>query len=217
MKRFDELSDAEILALTEEQIAYYHDFACAEEGAPLMPPPVGPAPEAVEAQHDMKVYQVAGVYFSTMEDASRVADAMNSCRRLTTEYARGGSYRDKVAKVADAPESVTTEPVYSQAMWDSVRQKVTAYNEAKSAWEKRRDEYNKAAELRARVTAWISERIERVHEAEIERRRCEAEFARYVEIARGDRAMAREFLVKARPEAAQFIAPIAEACSEAGA
>ncbi len=208
MKRFDELSDAEVLALTDEQIAYYHDFACAEEGAPLMPPPVGPAPEVVEAQQDMKIYTVGGVSFATMEDASLVADAMNSCRRLTTEYARGGSYRDKVAKAVDAPESVTTESVYSQAMWDSVRQKVTAYNEAKAAWEKRRDDYSKAAELRSRVTAWISQCIESVRETDIERQRCEAEFARYVEIAQGDRAMARAFLIKARPEAAQFIAPV---------
>ena len=44
MKRYNEMTDAELLELTNEQIATLIDYECALDGVPMLPPDPGPAP-----------------------------------------------------------------------------------------------------------------------------------------------------------------------------
>lgn len=207
-KPFDSLSDAEVVALNDEQVKFYMDLACAEDGAPLLPPDPGPEPEPIEKVRDVTVYSVEGIHFATQEAAQEVAALLATLPRVDLTYARGGHYSDQVAKPDTGAVATSSTQAYSLAGWDQARERVTAHNSKVEQYEKDREAYNKAAETRSRVTEWISTRIREAHESEWTRGRMEAEFERYVALAEGDRAMARRFLLKAHPEAEKFIRPI---------
>lgn len=208
MKRFDELKGHEILALTEEQIQWHMDFACAEDGAPLMPPHPGDAPPLVKATPDRVLYEVDGLYFDTIEDAQEVATLVNSKRRFQLDYAPGGDYTNRIAKPKDNPIGVDSTPAFTLNHWDTVKAEVLAYQSAKDRWERDLKEWNDASNKRARAAGWVIERIDEEREKDAQRTRFESELKRYIELANGDEEMARKFLLKARPEAADYLPPM---------
>lgn len=207
MKGFDRLTDAEILALTDDQIAYYMDLACAEEGAPLMPPDPGREPTKPAYQPDVTLHACGGFLFFDAETAARVADVVNGLRRAETKYVSGPRY-EKTAHIETDPVRLTTEKVYSPELWDQIKNEVNDYGERKQSWDARVKEHTEASKARDKVTAWIREKIEQVRDDDYQRERYTRELARYIELAEGDREMAVRFLFKAHPEAEKYLAMV---------
>lgn len=204
MKGFDRLTDAEILALTPDQITYYMDLACAEDGAPLMPPDPGTEPEKPAYQPDVTLHSCGGFLFFDAETAARVADVVNGVRRAETKYVHGPGYQ-KTAHVENDPVKIGNEKVYSPELWDRIKSEVNDYGERKKSWDSRVKEREEAARARDRVTSWIREKIEQVRDDDYQRQRYERELTRYIELAEGDRYMALRFLFKAHPEAEKYL------------
>lgn len=204
MKTFDELATEEILALTDSEIERYINLECARSGVPLLPPEPGPGPEKPTTEKDVTLYAVGSFEFREQEAALRIADAINAERPVATKYASGPSYQRIIDGPADAA-SVTANTYYSCERWAEVGSELLAYEEAHRRWEAERDEYTKAVKARDGAAEWIWNRIGEVREEERQRRRTVALLERYVELADGDEAVARKFLLDVEPEAAKYL------------
>lgn len=204
MKTFDELTDAEVLALTDAEIERYIDLECARAGVPLLPPEPGPEPEKPQADKDVTLYEVGGHSFREQEQALRVAAAINSEHPVETKYASGPGYQRIVGGPADEA-TVTTSSYFSRERWDAVGAELIAYEEAKQQWERERDEYRKAVSRRNSTVEWVVDRISTVREGERQRERYANLYLRYLGLADGDEVVARKFLLDAEPEAAKYL------------
>lgn len=205
LRRFDDLSESEILALSDEQVRYYMDLECAEAGAPLLPPDPGYAPEKQSYPKDREHFAVGGILFQNAADAQRVLELVNTLPRYKSDYARGGAYYEHIITAKDEPEVMGSGRDYSPEAWEGVRADVVAQNQAKTRWDEAKAEYDKAVEERDKACAWVMSRVEEVRENERKRQQYSAELARYTELAKGDEDMARDFLLRAKPEAAEYL------------
>lgn len=205
LRGFSDLSDVEILTLTDEQTRYYVDLECAKAGAPLLPPEPGPKPVEPEKHCSARSYEIGGINLYSSEDAMKVLDLLNSVKRCSWGYARGGSYRDRVLTTESGALTISKGSGYTPEEWERQRESVVAYEQALKAWETADSERSKAIKAREDAVGWVMEKIERVREQDGLRKQYAAEMERYTELANGDRAMAREFLVRARPEASEYV------------
>lgn len=205
LQRFDTMSDAELVALTDEQIALYMDLACAEAGVPLMPPDPGPAPPEPERKQDVTHWVVGGFAFRNAEDAAAVANLVNGLPRLKADYARGGSYRDRISKSDDAVVTVEQERLYSPNAWDDQRAQVIERQAALEQHERLVSEWVNASEQRAKTAGFVHDRIADARVRESARERYQAEMERYKTLANGDEHVAYRFLIAAHPDAHEFV------------
>lgn len=208
MKRFDDLTDPELLALIDEQVQYHIDRECAEEGVPLLPPSPGAEPTRPVAPKDVTVFVVGGMLFADREHAEKVAALANQGARLVTEYAdyRSGFY-DHIAAPATADVDVATQQHYSRGTYDRVREALSAYASAKKKWDAGQKERTDATTGRARIAEHVHEKIDAAREVVYLREQAKAEFARYVQLADGDEVMARRFFEKAKPHSVKYLDP----------
>lgn len=204
MKTFDELTDAEVLALTDAEIERYIDLECARAGVPLLPPEPGPKPEEPAAEKDVTLYEVGGDLFRDQETALRVAGVINEAGRVRLDYIPGPGFT-RIVGGADEPVSVQAVAHYSAARWDEVKAAVHAYEEAKGRWDAENSEYNKALSARRKSVEWVWDRIHEVREGERRRERYLSLLRRYIDLADGDEVLARKFLLDSEPEAAKYL------------
>jgi hypothetical protein len=205
MKPFDELTDDEIVALTDERVQFYKDLACAEAGAPLsLPAPVVPSkPEVVD---DATLYMVGNLCFSDATAAQAVADLANQSARFDTAYISGPSYR-KYAKPDTDQLTVSPIRLLSQQTAQAMREQIETYEREKAAYQKDQQEYDKATKLRGEATSWISARIAEAHANVFERDEMRRQYERYVALAEGNTTIAARFLAKAFGERARRSMP----------
>lgn len=213
MTRFNDLTDAEVLALTEEQIAYHIDYECADSGAALLPPDPGPEPEKIKDMKDAAAFDVCGVLFTNREEALRVAEVLASCAIFETRYVGNDWSQQVLVRVAESPEAKSVR-YYTANGWEAAKALVSKYNAAKKAWDEAVSEYNRIVKERDSATEWIRNRVAEVRNEEWKRQRALNDYQRYVELADGDERIARRFMLKAQPDADKYLPPL---CAEAPA
>jgi hypothetical protein len=207
IKPFDDLTDPELLAIDDETRRYYVDRECAEAGIKLLPPggpPVKPDDEAV--RDDGTVYAVGGFYFSDPDNARRVAEFVKAVpHRCTREYIHGAGYRHRL-EPDDGEVRVGTETCLSRERANSMRERISASEEAKAEYTKAKTEYDTIVISRRDVETRIGGKISEVWHRKRALDRILAEWDRYTVLANGDETIARRFLVAAH-EDAKTIAP----------
>lgn len=209
MKRFEELTDEEVLALTQDEVTRWIDVECAHEGAPLLPPrPMAPTPIMFEP--DVTVFLVGNIYFGSADDAAKAAALMAPMARFNVNYVSGPRF-DKIAMPSCDDLTVSTVRAFSAERWDVIKSDMARYEELKKQFEADSLEYQKASERRDVIASDIHGRVERVRGQERRRARMREEFARYVDLAGGDQTIARRFLVAAHPDALDILPELAPA------
>lgn len=205
MRQFDELTDEEILDLTDEQIERYVDLACAQEGVPFLPPePKKPEETAIEP--DRSIYKVLGIEFGNKEDAQRVADLLLDCEVLATEYLPGASYKHRGASRKDATEiTVDAARVFTAERWDSVRQEAQAYEAAKRQYDADMKEFKEASNRRSEASEWIYDRLQEARSKGYRRDNLRRDYERYLQLADGDERTAARFLADAHLDARDLL------------
>ena len=204
MKRFDDLTDAEVLALTDEDVERYIDLACAEAGVQLLPEKPGPAPEKPDETRDATLFEVAGQSFSTMEDAESVMKMINGLTRLDTNYL-AGNYKDQYVSGSQSDVSITTNSVYSALRWHGIKEEMEAYAKAKKGHDSVVSSYKDCVRERNNESNSVRERVEEVHANAHEAGRLRRHLERYIELADGDVEVARRFLLNAYPDAKEYL------------
>lgn len=206
-KAFDQLTEAELVALSENDIQRYIDLACAEDGVALLPElPEKPPTKAVP--DDLTVYEVAGMLFFDAGEANEVAAAINLARtRVLAKYISGPSYRRTVEPAVD-PVNVTSLQILRpetaaqmRALIEAHEAEVKRYNELKTA----HDKITRARESHANA---IRSKVEDAWSLHRRREQRGRDYARYLELAEGNQAVAMRFLDKAYSDARELLAEL---------
>lgn len=203
LKNIEDLTEAEVLALTERDIQRYIDRACAEEGIRLWTAAPTP-PEGAQVSDDMPGYALGPIYFARKEDADQVAALANTFERLNQEYIPGPGYRKRWEKRTNEDE-VKVERLLSPTRALGMAEEIRRFEVAKERFDKEKREYEKQSGDRSRISTKIRRLVAEVQAAESTRQRLRAEFDRYLELADGMHRVACRFMLKAFPDAEQHI------------
>lgn len=211
-KAFSELTESELVNLSSEDVTRYIDLACAEEGIGLLPPrPVEPTKENVA--DDLDAYQVGSsvdLVFLDAGDAAHVAAAINATRtRGFGEYVSGPSYRRKFHKLSDSV-TVTSIRLLSADRLATMGDRLAAYEAEQKAYTADLAEFERTLKARQNVGSSIHSDLEKAHRTYSLRERRRGEYARYLELADGNAAVATRFLLRAFPDARELMPELGE-------
>ena len=210
-RRFDDLNDAEVLALDHDGVGRWIDIECACEGVPLLPPePTEPAAPLMTP--DVTVFNVGNLYFANADEATRIAELAMSFPRHELNYVSGPRYEKRVGPASDV--LVSPQRAYSVKHWEEVKDEAERYTTAKATYDHLKTDFDKAVKLRERIAESVREHVERVQDAERERQQMRLNLARYLDLADGDREIAVKFLKAAYPDAATVLPELAEPAVE---
>jgi len=200
MTRVYDMTEEEILALTDEQINKLIDYECALEGAPMLPPDPGPKPTKDIPKPDAQAYAVAGFYVTDAEHAGRILAALNSGTLYATEYGRSSSIRYLSPITNDSYQTPKMElkAFHSAELWDSIKDDQSAFGELEKEWERRKKEYNKAVEERSKLTESVWEHVGDLRSHAWQREQIRDEFKRYLDLAENNNKIALAFLKKVK-------------------
>lgn len=188
---FPGMSEAEISALTDEQINKAINLACAEQGIPLFIE-LGDAPTPSVAM-DREVFVVGGWEFLDRAHADDVAAVAASYARVKARWGR--NYNFEPTYEEDAKEiEVATKRYFSPQQYlkcqieiETAAARKTEYDARKAAWES-------ASEKRGHVSRQVWKEINAAMGKIRERQRIIDLHAKYVELADGNRETAWKFL-----------------------
>ena len=206
MKLFAELTDQELTALTDEQVADYHDFACAQRGIPLLPavPPVPPEIESPEP--DVEVYSIGGFDFTTQAAALAVASVVGAQGSAYIGLGYGRDYRDKIVRsVVNQPINISTSRAFSRTRYDEVAEMLDVRRKTQEEYETAKKEYDDAVASRQEIVGEINDRINEAWRRQRQRASLRTQFARYLTLAGGDAEIARKFLQNAHADAPELL------------
>lgn len=201
MKRVYEMDETELLALTDEQTVKLVDYECALEGVPMLPPHPGPAPEKVTAAPDVTLYQVAGQKTLDHDHAKRILDACNSAQLFETGNARNSYETVFLTPLTERSYSIPkieTSSVHSPEQWDRIKNDFTSFSERKDEWDVINKAYQSALKERQSITDDVYSKISDARRHSYTREQLRTEFARYMELAEGNRQIALNFLEKVK-------------------
>lgn len=198
VKAFGELTHDDLLGLTDEQVDFYIDLACAEAGVRLLPPAM---PDATAPDVKNTFWMACGVRFLVREEAEQVAALASRFRRVTMEYMHGSNYSRQHARPASEPEAVTEVREIDQHLYETHRLRLDQHAAEMGAYGEAREEYDRICRERATVHGRIRERREAARTLERRRRHIRAELERYLELAGYVYQTALNFLEAAYPDA----------------
>lgn len=209
MKKINEMTEQEILALSEVDVQNMIKFRMMEEGIKIVDKPKEPELFEIEPA-DQKVYKIPFLddyAFTDFNDAQNVAEALRkakSLRKVEYDWSKlGGEYKYLVQKERYTYNSnddfgINVSHVYSnelyskivglasqnRAMKDQVAKDLKAYEEA----------YNSASE----ITLEIQEKVNEVKEKDAKLKRLTSKFAfDYFPLSGDNESVAIKFMSKA--------------------
>lgn len=200
MKTFEQLNDSELVQLTQDEIDYYVKLKKAETGIRIINLPENPKYQDIPSP-DLEMYEVSNYIFKEKEKAEEIANVINKhlsgAFTSSYDYYRSGS-DTKYAKSYDGSlETVNIVRLYSQSMYNSIKDTVSSNKKIKEAYEKIEKEYDdeneKASEIVEKINQSIIEARERIQKFIDYKSR----IVDYVKLANGDRDIAWNFFDKA--------------------
>ena len=199
MKRLNEMSREELIALTDEQIETLIDLECAYCGAPLSiaKPMYATVPELPE--EDVTYWQVFDFKFLDKTEAAEFADYINSLKsRCTTDYDYSIPGYGRYNRIVDDrkkldPAIVEEARSYSEIRYSElkelIRQRATAEEENKKLMSEFNEKQKKRFEVVNKVNSAInSARISFASDRERARL-----YMRYLTLANGNADVAKTF------------------------
>lgn len=204
MKEFGELTQPELLALTDEDIARYIDLAAAEEGVALLPSPPTPPEKTADNTPDLTVYTIAGCSFTNKSEALNVRDEINKAKtRVRLEYASGRyTYSGPMKAVADNDaQELSESKVFSEYNADSRATSLAAQTAAEEEYRTARTNYDRTVQWREEARKPIVAAIRDARHAYSMKLFLVGEHSRYMELAGNNRRIAARFLEHAHKDA----------------
>jgi len=199
LKVFEQLTDNELLSLSQEDIDWYIELKKAETGIKIIKCPETPIYREIP-KTDLKLYDVLGLNFESLEDATDIANFVNtkisSAFNIHSDYwnSRSEKYAEPYnGKLAE----VKIESVYKQETYNSIKDVILSnkkiedsYNELKREYDDEQDKsqeiinniYNKISDARERRNKFI-EYIDRIKD--------------YLRLSNGNEDIAWNFFTKA--------------------
>jgi hypothetical protein len=202
MKPFDSLAEQELVALSEDEIQRYIDYACAENGVPLLPS-LPPAPVEVSYTPDAQVFTIGHwLHFRHPEQAARVLEAINEAAPVETSYISTPSHITSTVLTARRSSfSITTTEAFTAEQAESIKSQLAEAKRQEDVYAKAKKAYDSAVSERESYASEIREKVGaawEMHHARESRRR---DYDRYLQLADGNAQIAARFLVNAHRDA----------------
>lgn len=200
MQRLNELTERELVALTQEELDRFVDYECALAGVPLLPKAPGPKPVSQLPPADLKVYEVGGMLTLDSDHAARILEAMTSAPMFRETY-KGSDYNTKYAKSISQDDeyympSVKPRMIYSEGLYDTLASRIAEHKSQHNAWSKVNDEYSKALKAREATRDACYELVNDAKARVQYKEALREHFAKYLSLAEGNRGIALNFLQK---------------------
>jgi len=204
MKQITELTEKEILALTDEQLENMVQYKMAEEGIKILEYPQKPEFNKIP-QKDESAFTIGGLtYPITNKRAAEEISAVISKNReyfSNTEYSPN-DYSVKFLKPADdylfeKVGSLAKEDFYSAETARQIADDKKANKEIEQAYQVELNEYNEAYERRKEIEVVIYGKFREVVDKFREMERLKAKYEQYLQLADGNEKTAMKFLKNA--------------------
>lgn len=207
MKSITELTQEEILALSDDDIDAMVKFKLASEGfkIPVAPelPPVQPTDTHLTGMKT--VYECAGLAFTDKQDAVKVLEFFSQflyLRKADYNYKASSHFylADLAGYEAQEYREMKTKAVYPKSEVDAYIEELGKYEKAKKAWEVLNREYEEDVSAIKHVQEEIHDIV---HNARVEKAafdRDALKLAEYIKIAEGNFPLAERFFVKVYPK-----------------
>lgn len=188
-------TDAELAALTSEEVDHKVEHLCMVEGIPLYLDE-DPKPEPTSTP-DCTVYRIEGVsglMFRHRDHAERVAATIKDTQIVKWAYDHSHWRTIPVIENDEPNLTIVAEPYYSAQAWGLHQTAVAEYERAKRLWEIGRERVKKARDARSAIAEKVWEEVRQARDRVAEHTALGRRFLRYLELANGDRAVAARFL-----------------------
>lgn len=197
----NEMSEQEVLSLTQEQIDWLIRYAYAEEGIRHLPKPVKPEP--FKPEYDAEVYEVHGMYFATVEAAEEVKNALSiyadEMRRLDYDWRNSSSYK----YVTEGSFKFFVEKVkcFTPARYEKIAGELKRLEAEKRKYETLLKEYQEEQKKAQHIKGIVFDVLESHRTTAYIREKSCNDYREYLKLANGDVETARRFFEKAYPGA----------------
>ena len=193
MKKLEELSNMELVALTDEQIKFYIDYAIAEAGIKPAQEPT-PIPAITPVICTETAYECGGVLFAKRADAQ----AFSTLSVMSENYDYSVNFNsDKWISPCAGLTTISEKRFPTEAAIRQRRDELIAYGKRRAAYDAEERAYHKfvnaTEEIRSSVNSTISEARDKIEYLE-SGVKC---YTRYLELASNDTGIADKFFVDA--------------------
>lgn len=174
MKNINEMTEQEILALTEEDVQKMIKFRMMEEGIKIMDRPRVPELFEVEPA-DLEIFTIpifSGFAFTNMEEANAVAKALikaKTLRKVDYDWQKMGSdykylvKQDRYSFYGDSDFSIQTSWAYSNELYNKIVDFAVQNKSMKEQAEKDQKEYENQLQESSGIVSEIRERVKEVN------------------------------------------------------
>lgn len=200
MKTFEQLNDAELVDLTDEQIADYIKLKKAEQGIKILQ-----QPEAVSLRQipeaNTVVYEVSGRYFLEKEPAEEICEVINKHshkqRDVTYDYHINSSVKYERPKSYNNLENVSVSKVFSQETFNEIKDILKSNSMIEKSYETVMEEYKAEEEKAAELTESVYEQIQKAKDRIAQFQEYKVRIVDYIKLANGVTDIAWNFFDKA--------------------
>ena len=223
MKDFKELTDEELVALTDEELKKHCLLQAAEDGIQL-PGGVEPPPFAeVKPSYDLMLYNVMGCSFidrASAEELQAFLLGMQHKMRSTDHNWQYGS-SERYVTGFEREITIVEQSAFSAERYAEFGSALQLRNERKTESDAAIKEWKRVQEVYIDHVAWMTDKIAKASRMVHLRERNDYQFQQYLEVANGDADTAWSFFMKAdleiddyRPKGAPSLEPTTVPCEE---
>jgi hypothetical protein len=204
MKQITELTEQEILTLTDEQLDLMVKYKMAEEGIKILEPPTEPVYLPIP-QNDDSAFEIVGTNFYTKnrDVAEIISEAIAS---RTSELLKEGytnyNYSDKYLKPLEDYETdqlgtIKQKPFYRKDTLLNIAPTKDKNKEIKEEYDQKVSEYNSAQDAADYIRVGIYSRYREVIKKYDDLETLQRTYNNYLQLAEGNKDIALNFLKKA--------------------
>jgi len=196
----DNMSEEQLLKLSEKEIQNLIDTECARQSVRLLPT-MPPMPEKPDSEKDLTVHYIGGNYYTSQTDAAKIAKAINEAKSKVELSYVTGNYDYQMPQVASPSNAEPVDPnaskVFSTGTGARVKQEWVTYQVLKKEYDTAKKDFDSVNEQRKQIEDDIRGPIQKAAANERRRTYLAGEFARYEELADFDDEIAYKFICNA--------------------
>lgn len=191
MKRITELTEEEILSLTEEQTDDIIKYECANSGVKILPEPIEPTNTI--SSGDLKRFEVNGFIFEKIEDAQDFLDKAILSKKYDWNYGLDIKYE---REHYDWDLVIKEVNIFSKGKLSSIETEAAEHKKLKEKYEKDKKEYDANHKEVLAIVDKVNEVIQKVKDKYEKLDTLAIQMEEYLRLSEGDRKVAFNFLNK---------------------
>jgi hypothetical protein len=199
-KPFEQLTDKELLELTQDQIDWYIKLKKAEAGIRIVVCPETPEYRQIPDK-DFTLYEVCGYHFEDRETAEEIARAVNGkitkAYKVDYDYYRGGSDHKYAKPYEGNLVDVNIVTVYKKETYFGIKDILISNKKIEDAYKDLKNEYDQQEEASSEIVEKIYGAIIGARERKQQYEEYLTRIQEYLRLSNGDTTVAWNFFEKA--------------------